>query len=161
MTFFVVGVDPGKSSAVAALDDRGRLVAVWQGPGTQVYDQLDRLLTQLVDVYHADVDVGCERYVERSQRGQVRTHQSDAQRVYGVVESVCTYHHCRLTPQAPAAVKTFAPNALLRRLGLYVSASDRGWADADDANDAVRHAVAVLGRYHATVLDHMLAGVDL
>jgi hypothetical protein len=63
--------------------------------------------------------------------------------------------------QQPSAVKMLVTNSLLRQLKLYVKAADIGQSDADDINDAIRHAVTATAINYAAVFDDMLREIGI
>ena len=159
----VIGVDTGLSNGLACI--RGNnLVAVWQGPPDQVRDQLTIMILSCLDG-GGSLDIGllpliaAERFTNRPTQGQPRTTQGDAERVLGVVKDVAERHSCKLVLQQPSSVKKFAPNSLLYRLGMHVKGSDIGQADANDINDAIRHALTATATSYAVVFDDMLKAI--
>jgi hypothetical protein len=156
---YVIGIDPGKSCGIAIMHGP-QLVKVWQGPSDRIADVLTRAIPLAMDGTITP-RIACERFTRRPERGNARTVQNDAERVIGIVMYVSERAGCTLSLQSPASVKKLAPNTLLKRLGLYVSAAQYGWNDANDANDAVRHAVTLLATFHATVFNSMLIGVSV
>jgi hypothetical protein len=132
----------------------GYRFAVYQGPPAGALASLTRLLV-LFRQEGARVVVGCERYVSSGMPG--RTHQPVPQQVIGQVYALADSHGYEVVMQSPADAKRVAPNELLRRLGYYVSRRDVDRPDANDANDAARHAVLVLVTRFATVFEQLLS----
>jgi hypothetical protein len=162
---YVIGVDPGLSTGIAVI--RGpTLIDAWQGPPEYVSAKLTNAILTCLDGGTRDDTgrmpiIGAERFTKRPTRGHPRTVQGDAEHVIGVVKDIAERHDCRLVLQQPSAVKMLIPNGLLHKLGLYVSAAKYGWADADDANDAVRHALSVTAINFAGLFNQMLIDVGM
>lgn len=156
-TTYALGVDPGTSTGLCVLRGDGFRSHVQQGTPSQVLDDLTLRLPFLLDV-GVDVLVGCERYVDPGggAPGQRRTAQPTAQQTIGVVAQLARFHGWLFRLQAPADVKALAPNSLLRDVGLWTSARDVEQRDANDANDATRHALAVLAHHRASLFDRIL-----
>jgi hypothetical protein len=163
---YAIGVDPGLSTGIAVIHGP-ELVDVWQGPPDQVSQKLiTAILTCLDGGMPGDTGrmplIGAERFTERpTAHGNYRTVQTDAEHVIGTVKDVAARHTCKLSLQQPAAVKKLIPNTLLHRLGMWVRASDYGWPDADDAHDAIRHALSVTAIHYAATFDQMLIDVGV
>lgn len=152
-TTFAVGVDPGPSTGLFVLRGDGFVVHRQQGTPSQVLDDLALRLPFLC-AFDADVLVGCERYV--TDQTNHRTAQPVPLQVIGVVAQLARLHDWRLHMQAPADVKTLVPSALLRDLGLWSTGRDVEQRDANDVNDAARHALAVLAQRRASLFDALL-----
>lgn len=152
---YVIGVDPGPSTGVLVTRN-GVKIAALQGPHESVLVRLGALLATITTgSVNNVVTIACERFVATGQRGP-RTHQPVPQRVIGQVEQLATSFSCDLVLQSPADAKRVAPTQLLRDLGLYVTRDEVGQPDANDVNDAARHAVLCLARQHAALFDHLL-----
>lgn len=152
---FVVGVDGGLSTGVAVVRDLS-LFGVYQGPWDEALAWFEDALGRLVDLRPTvDVVVAAERYA-RVGRGGARSAQPHAERVYGAVAARCALLDVRFVPQSPHEAKLIAPNGLLRAAGLYVTPKRVGRPDANDANDAVRHAVLLTARHRAATFDRLL-----
>jgi hypothetical protein len=155
MSIVVIGIDPGDSMGVAALKD-GELIAAFQGPPGDGIIMLELLL----DRYPTDdnsITVACERFTPAS---RIVSHQPVAQQVIGVVESVCHKYGVSYYSQGPADAHAIATNELLKRLGLYRTKNDVGQSDANDINMAIKHALLVLAKLHATVFDQMIKNAN-
>lgn len=156
---YVIGVDPGKSCGLATLCD-ARLVAIWQGPVGALPERLEQAISYARTLTDRPIVVACERFIKRPERGgNVRSAQPDAEQAIGAVKLIAEREDVRLLLQQPSSVKTFAPNSLLRQLGLYVSARNYGWPDADDANDAVRHALLCTATVYASVFERRITEI--
>jgi hypothetical protein len=152
-TTYAVGVDPGPSTGLVVVRGDGVKLHVRQGPPAWVLDDLEARLPFLLDPA-ADVLVGCERYVQDA------THHRSAQpvplQVIGVVEQLARQHGWLFKLQAPADAKALAPNDLLRLVGLWTTPREVDRRDANDANDAARHALTALAIHRASLLDDLL-----
>jgi hypothetical protein len=150
LSWLIVGIDPGKSVGVAALLDT-ELYGAWQLDTDAALDRFQRL----VDSARRQgwvIDVAVERY-SQSRSGGAMTQQNDALTFAGKVEAISTVP---IHLQQPSDARGIAPNERLRRLGLYVRPYDVHASDADDANSAMRHAVLLLARRHATLYEKLL-----
>lgn len=162
---YVIGVDTGLSNGLAKI--RGdELIAVWQGPPDEVRDQLTNMILSCLDG-GSELDWGrlpliaAERFTQRPTQGQHRTVQGDAERVLGVVTDIAARLSCRLVLQQPSAVKKLVPNTMLHQFNMYVSAATIGQPDANDVNDAIRHALTATAMNYASVFDDMLRAVGI
>jgi hypothetical protein len=156
MTVVIVGVDPGSSTGLASLQD-GRRGLVWQGPADQALDVLRNEISFLLAT-HAELqlEVVCERFIQRQSPGLHLTHQPKALEVTGAVEDVCMQVGIPFTLQNPGDAKILASNHLLRSLSLYVTAREVGQNDSNDVNDAMRHVLLRLATKYATIMDELL-----
>lgn len=145
---YVIGIDPGPSTGMF-ITRNGRKFGVYQGAPTTALESLTMLLTELRQD-DARVHVACERYVSSGQPN--RTHQSVPQQVIGGVLTISERYGFPVKIQNPSDAKRIAPNELLRRLDFYVTRGDVACRDANDVNDAARHAVLLLMTNYATVL---------
>lgn len=154
-TTYAVGVDPGVSTGLTVLRGDGLKLHTQQGTPSQV---LDDLAVRFPFLCGRDVDVlvGCERFVQATGHGPVRSTQPIPLQVVGVVAQLTRLHAWKLYLQAPADVKALVPNSLLRDTGLWTTPRDVEQRDADDANDATRHALAVLAHHRASLFDLIL-----
>lgn len=155
-TTFAVGVDPGPSTGLFVLRGDGLKVHAQQGTPSQVLDDLELRLPFLC-LGSTDVLVGCERYV--TDQTNHRTAQPVPLQVIGVVEQLARRHGWTFRLQAPADAKAFAPNSFLRDVRLYTSATQVEQRDANDVNDAARHAVMVLAHLRASLYDNILTRI--
>jgi hypothetical protein len=152
-TTYAVGVDPGVSTGLAIVRGDGFRVHAQQGTPSQVLDDF-ALRFPFLCAWGSEVLVGCERFVQTS--GHVSTSQPVPLQVIGVVEQLARLHQWTFRLQAPADAKALVPNSLLHDVGLYVRARDVEQHDANDANDATRHALTVLAHHRASMFDHIL-----
>lgn len=153
-TTYAVGIDPGVSTGMTILRGDGFKLHVQQGTPSQVLDDLALRFPFLCGP-GADVLVGYERFVQTGD-GTVRSAQPTTQQTVGVVGYVARLHGWQLHAQSPSDVKALAPNALLRDLNLWTTPRDVERSDANDANDATRHALAVLAHHRASLFDRLL-----
>lgn len=154
---YVIGVDGGESTGISVLRDV-KLFAVYQGDWCDALEWLDDVVNKLTepDFGAFDVALAAERFTHGA--GAVRgSSQPRAGRVYAAVEDLARRHRIEFSGQGPAEAKRIAPNALLRTTGLYVTGRRLGTPDANDANDATRHAVLFLARRRASVFARLLA----
>lgn len=153
-TTFAVGVDPGPSTGLAIVRGDGFRVHVQQGTPSQVLDEFTLrfpfLLNQGVDVL-----VGCERFVVTDQTAK-RSAQPVPLQVIGVVEQLARIHGWTFRLQSPSDVKSFVNNTMLREVGLWATGRDVEQHDANDANDALRHALTVLAHHRSSLFDSIL-----
>lgn len=156
-TTYALGVDPGASTGLCVLRGDGVRLHVQQGTPSQVLDDLTLRLPFLVQV-GVDVLVGCERYQDPGggAPGQRRTAQPAAQQAIGVVAQLARFHGWLFRLQAPADAKALVSSSMLRTLGLWATARDVERRDANDANDATRHALTVLAHHRASLFDRIL-----
>jgi hypothetical protein len=160
MSVLVIGVDPGLSTGVSVLAGRCRQ-SVFQGP---VDKAVDYLRSQLATFVPMDADDGSPRYVRITVACE--RFQSSGRAALTVQPSVLAMAHSaehlagefgvRFLLQSPADAKRIAPDALLRRSGLWTLPGEVGRKDANDANDATRHAVLVLARSHARIFGELM-----
>lgn len=161
-TTYAVGVDPGTSTGLCVLRGDGFRLHVQQGTPSQCLDDLT-LRFPFLDSPGVDVLVGCERYVDPGggAPGQRRTAQPIAQQTIGVVAQLARFHGWLFRLQAPADVKAFVSNQMLHRMGLWATPRDVERRDANDANDATRHALTVLAHHRASLFDRILTSTGV
>ncbi len=153
MNIIVVGIDPGKSTGLAALRN-GKLDLARQVNGREA---LRYLIDYFATVSPTDaVTIAYERFTLRNVL-RVHSPQPDAMYVIGMLRTIADQYHYDLVSFRPDVTKSFASNALLRRLGLYVSPRQVDQRDANDVNDAVRLCLVVLAHRHATLYRSMLS----
>lgn len=157
MSTVVIGVDPGDSMGVAALQD-GKLIAAFQGKPEDGMIMIEVLVEKFTPEAGHHLVIACERFVELGRTA--KTHQPVAQQVCGVVQAIANKHDVRLQWQGPADAWAVADNMLLRRLGLFRSRGDVDQSDANDVNMAIRHALLCVARLYATTFDQMLATAE-
>lgn len=154
---YVVGGDPGRSTGLRMLGPSGEPVKAWQGAGENAGAVLKEWLRSVpVD---ATVRVAFERYsVGRNSFG--RTQTSVVEDVIATARGLARGYGAFFNLQDPSPAKQLASNSFLHRAGLWLTPRDVGQADADDANDATRHAVLALATYHATIFEKLRKVAD-
>lgn len=153
-TTFAVGVDPGKSTGLAIIRGDGFRMHVQQGTPSQVLDDFS-IRFPFLCVPSADVFLGCERFVVTEQTAR-NSAQPVPMQVIGIVEQLARLHGWRFRLQSPSDVKQFINNTVLRETGLWTLPRDVEQHDANDANDAMRHALTVLAHHRASLFDRIL-----
>jgi len=160
-TTYAIGVDPGPSTGLTVLRGDGVRLHVQQGTPSQVLDDFALRFPFLCTTLNT-VLVGCERYVTASGgSGGHRTAQPVPLQVIGVVAQLARLHQWTFRLQAPADAKSLVDDGLLRRLNLWTRPSDVERRDANDANDATRHALAVLAFHRASLFDRILTNTGV
>lgn len=152
-TTYAIGLDPGASTGLFILRGDGFVVHRQQGTPPQVLDDFT-LRFPFLCTENADVLVGCERYVQ--DQTNHKTAQTEPLQVIGVITQLARFHRWIFRLQAPADAKALASNTLLRNLKLYTQPRDVEQRDANDVNDAARHAVTVLAHHRASLFDYIL-----
>jgi sigma54-dependent transcription regulator len=159
MTVVVIGVDPGDSAGVAIITDKTHgvptLIKAFQGSPGDAVTLVEVVLARYATT-DADVTIACERYVSMQTRGRGKTQQPAAQRMIGVLEHIATEAGVRFVLQGPAEAWAIASNELLRTTHLYQTRDTVDSPDANDANMAIRHALAYMARAHTTLFDALL-----
>jgi hypothetical protein len=153
LTTFVVGVDPGDSTGLVIIRGDGFRLHYEQGP-PQILDDFTVRFAFLLHPGH-DVLVACERFVVTVDTAK-HSAQPTAQQTIGVVARLCRLNVWPLYLQSPSDVKSLIPNALLRDLRLYLRGRDVDARDANDVNDAQRHALAALAYHRASMFDRLI-----
>lgn len=156
--FAIIGVDPGLSTGLGEIliDDNKafRRGMIWQDEPKDSIKMLDSRLQ-----YHAkretQVIIACEAF-RQSGRAPL-TVQPEATETAVLVRHMAEMRGVRYVAQTPGDAKRVAPNVLLQATGLWVLPREVSQKDADDANDAMRHAVLAMSRYKATVFDRLMA----
>lgn len=153
-TTFAVGVDPGPSCGLSIVRGDGFRPHIQQGSPSAVLDDFS-IRFPFLCAPGVDVLVGCERFVVTEQTAR-NSAQPVPLQVIGIVEQLARLHGWTFRLQAPSDVKRFVDNEMLRATGLWATGRDVEQRDANDANDATRHALAVLAAYRATMFDQIL-----
>jgi len=157
-TTYAVGVDGGVSTGLLVLRGDGLVVHRQQGTPSQVLDDFALRFPFLCDG-SSTVLVGCERYVQ--DQTNHKTAQPVPLQVVGVVAQLARVHGWRFYLQAPADAKALVSNTLLRDLRVWSTARDVEQRDADDVNDAARHALTVLAQHRASLFDNLLTNIGV
>lgn len=153
-TTYAVGVDPGVSTGLFIMRGDGFVMHRQQGTPSQVLDDFTTRFPFLC-VSSSDVVVGCERFVTTVETAR-RSAQPVPIQVIGIVAQLARLHGWLFRLQAPADAKALAPKVLLQSLKLYTTANQVEQRDANDVNDAARHAVTVLAHHRASLFDRIL-----
>lgn len=153
-TTFAVGVDPGVSTGLAIVRGDGFRAHVQQGTPSVVLDDFS-LRFPFLCTGGTDVLVGCEQFVVTEQTAR-NSAQPVPLQVIGIVQQLARLHDWTLRLQSPSSAKKLVTNELLRATGLWTTASDVGQHDANDANDATRHALTILASHRASLFDALL-----
>jgi hypothetical protein len=157
-TTFAVGVDPGTSTGLSIIRGDGFRIHYEQGTPS-ILDDFSLRFSFLTNP-GLDVLVACERFIVTRDTAR-HSSQPAAQHVTGVVAQLCRIYGWPLHMQAPSDVKHLANNALLRDLKLFLSGRDVEQPDANDANDATRHALAVLAFHRSSLFDKILSNTTM
>lgn len=157
MIVISIGIDPGKSCGLAVLRD-GQLLRVQQDSALPCMNILEEYLQLYAGRSDVDIEIGIERFTITPQTGR-RTQQTSALEITGMVDMLAERYGVEVIRQTISDVKTFAADPLLRKLGLWVKPSDVDASDADDAKDAVRHAVYRFAMRHASMFALRLKGI--
>lgn len=151
---FAVGVDPGVSTGLSIVRGDGFWLHVQQGSPSLVLDDF-AVRFPFLCLPNAEVLVGCERFVITEQTAR-NSAQPVPLQVIGIVEQLARLHQWRFWLQAPGDVKRLINNTVLRETGLWATPAHVEQHDANDANDATRHALAVLATHRASLFDRIL-----
>lgn len=151
----IVGVDPGESCGLAVLKD-GSKQTVMQASPDDVIELIALLIAGYKKFNDVRIRVACEKYVITPSSGRKSGGQTLQAKITGAVERDCARYDVPFHEQPMSSVKKMVTNANLKKLGLYVTPSEVNRPDADDANDAMRHAVYCAARYHATLFHQMV-----
>lgn len=159
---WIIGLDPGESTGLFGLRvDQSNVDCFlrFQGDSTEALHRLENAIRDIA-VWHEGVLIAGERYTTTDRTGK-RSSQPTPLRVLGAAEQLSyQYTNVEFTLQSPADAKKFASNVRLRELGFYTSADLVKRPDANDVNDAARHALLGLLRRRAAALDAILIAAD-
>jgi hypothetical protein len=155
---YAVGIDPGVSTGLAIIRGDGFRMHVQQGTPSQILDDFT-IRFPFLTLPSSEVLVGCERFVQDT------TNHKSAQpiplQVIGIVVQMARLNGWKLFLQGPADVKAFVNNDILRTTKLWVTARDVEQHDANDANDAMRHALTVLAHRRASMFEHIITNAGV
>ena len=140
-----IGVDPGLSCGLALLHDGYRL-AVHQTTPARALAELNIAIT-VARSNGEPVEIGIERFTITANTGR-KSQQTDALEITGAVDLIANKEGIPVYRQIIADVKHMFKNPLLRDLGCYTKPAEIGAADANDANDAMRHALYCFATHH-------------
>lgn len=159
---WIVGLDPGESTGLFGI----RVDELRVDPFLRVQCEPSRALHKLEEfvrnaaLWQENVVVAGERYTTTDRTGK-RSSQPTPLRVLGAAEQLSyQYANVEFTLQQPADAKKLAPNDVLRDLGFYTRAGDVDRPDANDVNDAARHALLALARRKISAFDHLFYEAD-
>lgn len=155
MTTALAAVDPGDSCGFCFLVDGDR-VAYGQGEPLNVIGQVTGFLRFHLGKPDTYAAVACERFTI-SRRTARLSPQRGALDVTAELRADVHRLGVAVSLQSPSDAKRLAPDKLLRSLGLWLTGGDLNLPDANDANDATRHALLWLARHRAATLDALLA----
>lgn len=163
----IIGVDPGESTGAFIIDlyDHRTYPSSYtikaenryQGPPDVV---LNLLTTEIVAARANFVTVimAVERFTVMPATARM-TQQSTPQRVIGQLEALAVaFDVTDFHLQSPGDAKKFCSNAQLRQFGFWSTGKTVNCPDANDVNDAARHAVLALATTRATAYDALLLG---
>jgi hypothetical protein len=153
-TTYVVGVDPGSSTGLVIVRGDGFKMHAQQGTPSQALDDFT-IRFPFLTIPSSDVLVACERYVITDQTAR-RSAQPVPLQVIGVVSHIARLNGWPLHMQSPSDVKSLVPNVMLREVNLYTTPREVEQHDANDVNDAMRHALAALAYHRASLFDKIL-----
>lgn len=149
-TTHIIGIDPGKTSGIAHY--RSDVIGSRRVEVCQI-EAIDTLgtVTSLVHGITDPIIIATERFtIHGSSRGTGRkTQQPDALKTFGALEVMC-YANPQLifAPQSASEAKHYG-NMMLRSLGWYNSGMRH-------ANDATRHVILALVRFHPQEMIRLL-----
>lgn len=155
-----IGVDPGKSCGLSVLSDAEKLL-IRQGTADLCMNDLESILGHYhtgLNLGTVEIEIGIERFTITPQTGR-RTQQTDALEITGVVDRLARVYGVVVHRQTISDVKKFAKNPLLRKLNLWTLPSEVQQPDANDANDATRHALYRYAMSHASQFALRLKGI--
>lgn len=161
---YVAGLDPGLSCGLFILKIVPQLnVAVpftrYQGSHTEALRRLESVVRDAA-LWQESILIAGERFTVTGQTGK-RSAQPLPLQVLGAAEQLAyQYANVEFTLQTPADAKKLTSNERLRDVGFYTRASDVGCPDANDVNDAARHALLALMRRKASIFDELLRAAD-
>ena len=154
----IIGVDPGTSMGILALKLHNTYAERIHFLQTDVSTAVNWLESTLraSDESPESILIACERYTVTPETGK-RTQQPTALQAIGSVKIFAERFNARLVMQPPADAKKLATNEMLKRLDFYTTPKEVNLPDANDVNDAGRHATLALARFKASIFDAMLA----
>lgn len=161
---YVAGLDPGNSTGLHVLRlipeyQTAVTVLRYQGPPAEALHRLESLVRE-VALWNEDVLVAGERYTVTAETGK-RSAQPTPLKVLGQAEALTySYTNVEFILQTPADAKKLMSNERLRDVGFYTHPSDVNRPDANDVNDAARHALLALARRKASIFDELLRAAD-
>jgi len=152
MTVTIFGVDGGLSTGLAELRD-GRKIFVMQDEPARVLTRLAERITLCTEAGHT-ILVAYELF--RQSGRAVHSAQPEALETAVRAQTIAMAHGCQVVAQTPGEAKRIASTAFLKGTGLWTLPGEVGQEDANDANDAMRHAILALARNYATQFDILM-----
>lgn len=160
----IFGVDPGLSLGLFGITvppvplgatylPLTRLVT-YQGDATIGISTLERELF-LARKRENEVIIACERFTTLPSTGRM-SQQTLPLEIIGQVEAHAMKYGVKFVLQAPGDAKKFCTNAQLRQFNLWTTPKMVGQSDANDVNDAARHALLALAKTRMTAYDALL-----
>lgn len=143
-THVIVGADVGRSFGVSVLRVHDplaaanpRLIDVQQRPAVEALHYIAQLVESWKSSgYH--VIIAAERFVNLG--GSHRTDMSETPQYLGALTRIASELDVPMVKQNTSDAKRAARNDTLRQFNLYTTARQLRQPDANDANDATRHA---------------------
>lgn len=164
-TSLIIGVDPGQSTGAFLLDlyptvdQLGSSYVIeapnrYQGPPIEVLRALE---TELVAAQQnlVAVLIAVERFTVMPNVGRM-SQQPVPLHVIGQLETLAERYDAAFLLQSPGDAKKFCTNAQLRQFNLWTTPKMVGRPDANDVNDAARHALLALAKTRTTAYDALL-----
>lgn len=148
---YVIGIDPGDSCGFALFVD-GRYVFAVQFPPDTMYQYLEITL-QKAALNDGKAEIGIERFVTNRMH---TTHQPTAQQVIGAVSVLAKRYGADVTEQGAADARGIVHPDEMRARGMWQTGKEIGRPDANDANMAIRHALLLIARKHATWFEALM-----
>lgn len=161
----IIGVDPGESTGAFIIDlylhcDGPLHYTIeanqrYQGHPDDVLVALENEL-QVALLSQVDVVMAVERFTVMPNVGRM-TQQPVPQRVIGQLQALVEKYEVKtFVLQTPGDAKKFCSNAQLRQFGFWSTGKMVNRPDANDVNDAARHAVFALAFTRASAYDALL-----
>lgn len=166
-TTMIIGVDPGDSTGAFIIDlyDHMRHPAHLTIEASQRYqghpDDVLRALENELEaalLNQVTVIMAVERFTVMPNAGRM-TQQTVPQQIIGRLEALAVKYEIEsFRLQSPGDAKKFCSNAQLRQFNFWSTGKTVNRPDANDVNDAARHAVFALATTRASAYDALLRG---
>lgn len=161
----IIGVDPGDSTGAFIID----LYHHGSGPSHYTIETDQRYQGHPDDVLRAleneleaallnqvTVIIAVERFTVMPNAGRM-TQQPVPQQIIGRLEALARKYEVEVFRlQSPGDAKKFCSNAQLRQFNFWSTGKTVNRPDANDVNDAARHAVLALAHTRASAYDELL-----